>query len=127
MLRTGPSVTHQMHSKAGIFDAGLPGQVMLIGTCNWTHNGFENNLEHVMMNYEAECSGEMMENFEGDWLVASPVTDEDIQVMWERQKRRDARYLLERRTRNSKSVPRKQHRRILESDLEEAGASRQSD
>ena len=65
-----------MHAKTLIFDES----VLLLGSVNLTHNGFENNHEHLTRS-TGPVVDEVVESFERDWLHTAKIGDEDIEIM----------------------------------------------
>jgi hypothetical protein len=66
-----------IHVKSLIFD----GKVAMSGSLNLTHNGLQNNKEHLYRLSEPEFIQEMMADFEKDWILAEPVGDREISIM----------------------------------------------
>ena len=90
-----------MHVKAIIFDA----QVLLTGSVNITHNGMENNVEHMYRIVEPTAVADVMADFEKRWEVAEPVTKTEILEMMSRHDKREERKERNQRSR-SQSRPR---------------------
>jgi phosphatidylserine/phosphatidylglycerophosphate/cardiolipin synthase-like enzyme len=74
-----------VHIKCLIFDE----EVMLSGSMNLTHNGLQNNKEHLYRLSEPDFIGEALADFEKEWLLAEPVTQR------ERERERDTDYALQ--------------------------------
>ena len=66
-----------MHVKTLIFD----GRVLLTGSVNMTHNGHENNKEHLFRLTEPTVVADVMKDFEKDWAAAEEVESEHIEQM----------------------------------------------
>ena len=66
-----------MHVKTIVFD----GIVVLTGSCNMTHNGLENNKEHMFRITEPVTVADVNEDFELTWNEALPVTGKMISDM----------------------------------------------
>jgi len=65
-----------MHAKTLIFDES----VLLLGSVNLTHNGFENNHEHLTRS-TGPMVDDVVKSFERDWICTTIVGDEDIEIM----------------------------------------------
>ena len=63
-----------MHAKTLIFD----GRSVLTGSVNMTHNGFENNKEHMIQIYDPETVACFVQDFEDSWAIAEEVTPEKL-------------------------------------------------
>jgi hypothetical protein len=59
----------------------LDGKVAMSGSLNLTHNGLQNNKEHLYRLSEPEFIQEMTTDFERDWILAEPVGDREISLM----------------------------------------------
>jgi hypothetical protein len=59
----------------------LDGKVVLKGSMNLTHNGLENNKEHLYRLTEPAFVAEVLADFEKEWLTAEPVTGKEISKM----------------------------------------------
>ena len=66
-----------MHVKSLIFDE----RVLLTGSVNMTHNGYENNKEHLYRITEPSLVVDVVADFEKDWSAAEPVTQQHIDTM----------------------------------------------
>ena len=66
-----------MHAKTILFDK----KIVYTGSVNMTHNGMENNKEHLFRITETAAVADVLADFERDWTVAVPVTDEDMALM----------------------------------------------
>ena len=97
-----------MHVKALIFDS----KTLLTGSVNLTHNGLENNKEHMYRISDPSAVVEVLMDFAKEWDRAETVTQELIDDMLERHEKR-----ADNRAR-SKSVSRGVSR-SLSSELEE--------
>ena len=76
-----------IHVKTIIFDA----QVLLTGSVNITHNGMENNVEHMYRIVEPTAVADVMADFEKKWEVAESVTKAEILGMMSRHDKREER------------------------------------
>ena len=66
-----------MHVKTLIFD----NRVVLTGSVNMTHNGHENNKEHLFRISEPRTVADVLSDFEEEWKEAEPVTEAMITKM----------------------------------------------
>ena len=66
-----------VHVKCLILDA----KTVLTGSMNLTHNGLENNKEHLYRLTEPAFVAEVLADFEEEWLTAQRVTDNEIGEM----------------------------------------------
>ena len=82
-----------MHVKTLIFDE----RVVLTGSVNMTHNGHENNKEHLFRLTEPTVVADVMKDFEKDWAAAEEVEEKDIEQMMNNHAERNTK---------EKSVPR---------------------
>jgi phosphatidylserine/phosphatidylglycerophosphate/cardiolipin synthase-like enzyme len=73
-----------MHSKTNIVD----GRILLTGSCNLTHNGLENNSEHVVRTLDKKCVEDAKKDFASLWEESREVTASMIDVM--NKKRQEA-------------------------------------
>ena len=73
-----------MHAKTFIVD----GRVVFLGSTNLTHNGLENNKEHLLKIYESIIVDKIAADFEETWNIAEEVTQQGIDEMMERDRRR---------------------------------------
>jgi phosphatidylserine/phosphatidylglycerophosphate/cardiolipin synthase-like enzyme len=73
-----------MHSKTNIVD----GTILLTGSCNLTHNGLENNSEHVVRTLDKKCVEDAQKDFASLWEESREVTASMIDVM--NKKRQEA-------------------------------------
>jgi len=69
-----------MHVKALCFDR----KTLLTGSVNMTHNGLENNKEHMYRITEPTAVAEVLTDFEALWAQAEPVTQKLIDDMMSR-------------------------------------------
>ena len=76
-----------MHVKTLVFDR----KVLLTGSVNLTHNGMENNKEHLYRISDSQLIAEVLADFEQVWASAEPVTQEVIADMMERHTKRASR------------------------------------
>ena len=97
-----------MHVKSLIFD----GAVLLTGSVNMTHNGHENNKEHLYRIVLGSAVLEVLADFEKDWTGAEPVTQAVIDDMF-------VRFEKSKESRRSKSIS-----RSLSIELEDADEPR---
>ena len=67
-----------MHIKSFIFDE----KVLLTGSVNMTHNGFENNKEHMYRIAEPSVVADVLADFEKEWAQADQVTPLHITQMF---------------------------------------------
>ena len=72
------------HVKCLILDA----RIALTGSVNLTHNGLENNKEHLYRLTEPAFVADLLADFEKEWLSAQRVTDEEIRMMLEKSDKR---------------------------------------
>ena len=96
-----------MHANAIIFDDKMP----LTGSVNLTHNGLENNKEHLYCITDPSAVGEVMADFEKEWQDAEKVTEEIIADMMARyDKKQEAKLKAKeeraQRSKSSRSVSR---------------------
>ena len=76
-----------MHAKTWILD----GATALSGSVNLTHNGLENNKEHLFRITDPECVHDMLMSFEELWSESQVVDQRHIEMMKETwQKKKDA-------------------------------------
>ena len=73
-----------MHAKTFVVD----GRVAFIGSVNLTHNGLENNKEHLLKVYESIIVDKVAADFQETWEVAEEVTPSELQEMVERDRKR---------------------------------------
>ncbi len=66
-----------MHVKSLIFDE----RVVLTGSVNMTHNGHENNKEHLYRILEPTAVADVQADFEKDWEIAETVVQTHIDRM----------------------------------------------
>jgi hypothetical protein len=66
-----------VHVKCLIFD----GKVTMSGSLNLTHNGIQNNKEHLYRLSEPEFIEEMMADFEKDWTLGEEVGEREVSIM----------------------------------------------
>jgi hypothetical protein len=66
----------------------LDEEIVLTGSMNLTHNGMENNKEHLYRLSEPAFVADVLAEFEKEWLVADIVTDKEIAVMLETDRKR---------------------------------------
>ena len=75
-----------MHVKTLIFDR----KTLLTGSVNMTHNGFENNKEHLYRIPDPHTVAEVLEDFETVWSAAEVVTQDMIDYMLKKHEERKA-------------------------------------
>ena len=73
-----------MHTKCWILD----GKVVLDGSCNLTHGGLDNNVEHMYRITNAEVVAQVQKDFEHHWANATPVDADAITLMQHRWSQR---------------------------------------
>ena len=73
-----------MHTKCWILD----GKVVLDGSCNLTHGGLDNNVEHMYYITNAEVVAQVQKDFEHHWANATPVDADAITLMQQRWSQR---------------------------------------
>ena len=66
----------------------LDAKTVLTGSMNLTHNGLENNKEHLYRLTEPAFVAEVLADFEEEWLTAQRVTDNEIREMLEMSHKR---------------------------------------
>jgi phosphatidylserine/phosphatidylglycerophosphate/cardiolipin synthase-like enzyme len=66
-----------MHTKCWILD----GSVVLDGSCNLTHGGLDNNIEHLYKITAPGVVASLVENFAQHWEYATVVTRSEIEKM----------------------------------------------
>ena len=74
-----------MHTKTWIIDSSI----VLTGSVNLTHNGLENNKEHLWEITNAEAIQPLIEDFERCWIEAEVVEQKDIDLMKETWSRKE--------------------------------------
>ena len=89
----------------------LDARIALTGSANLTHNGLENNKEHLYRLTEPAFVADLQADFEEEWLTAQRVTDEEIRQMLERS---DKRQEKKREKSIARPPPENIHRRNLE-------------
>ena len=77
VLRPRGSEYACMHAKSLVFDE----KVVLTGSVNMTHNGLENNKEHMYRITEPKVVAAVLADFEEVWQVAEEVTQEGVDMM----------------------------------------------
>jgi hypothetical protein len=106
-----------MHVKSWILDE----EVVLTGSTNLTHNGLENNKEHLFVISESSAVSSVMSDFEREWEAADVVTPERLVAMKETW---DKQYASGQRSRSaSSSVVRGRSEPVLRSLTEELDAA----
>ena len=105
-----------MHAKTVIFD----NQCVFLGSVNMTHNGFENNKEHLIALTTPSVVTQIANDFESEWAAAEPVTQELIEDMMGRHRgREDNKDEKQRQRSRSKSLSRTTSR-SLSSEFKDA-------
>ena len=100
-----------MHVKSIIFDD----KVLLTGSVNMTHNGYENNKEHLLRLTEPSLLADVVADFEATWLEAEEVTAGEIKLMMENHQARCEKKEAEAESRRSaRSVSRSLTRELSE-------------
>jgi phosphatidylserine/phosphatidylglycerophosphate/cardiolipin synthase-like enzyme len=74
-----------MHAKTLIFDE----RVVLSGSVNMTHNGFEKNKKHLWRITEPSAVAEAFRDFEDTWKKATVIGKEEVQLMMEKHDARE--------------------------------------
>jgi phosphatidylserine/phosphatidylglycerophosphate/cardiolipin synthase-like enzyme len=74
-----------MHTKTWIIDSSI----VLTGSVNLTHNGLENNKEHLWEITNAQAIQPLIEDFERCWIEAEVVEQKDIDLMKETWSRKE--------------------------------------
>ena len=77
LLQTKGGPFARMHVKSLMFDK----KVLLTGSVNLTHNGYENNKEHMFRITEPTTVAAVIEDFEKDWERAEAVTQSLMDAM----------------------------------------------
>ena len=95
-----------MHVKTLIIDE----QLVLTGSVNLTHNGLENNKEHLFCISEPKVVADVLSDFEKEWIQAEPVTEDMIELMLDKYEKR----------KNDKHDKQRETSRSLSAELEEA-------
>jgi hypothetical protein len=90
-----------VHAKCLILDE----KVMLSGSVNLTHNGLQNNKEHLYRMSEPSFVGEALADFEKEWFLAEPVTDKEIKIMLAKDQSRKGAERDKSRTRTIDTRP----------------------
>ena len=75
-----------MHAKTIVFDE----QVLFSGSVNLSHNGLENNTEHLFKIAEPVTVAKLLTSFEETWERAEPVEQHHIDKMLATRERKDA-------------------------------------
>ena len=109
-----------MHAKTVIFD----NKCVYTGSVNMTHNGFENNKEHLIVLTTPSVVTQFADDFESEWAKAETVTQELVDDMMARYKKREdnkeeARNEKQRQRSRSKSLSRNTSR-SLSSEFQDA-------
>ena len=105
-----------MHAKTVVFD----NKCVYTGSVNMTHNGFENNKEHLIVLTTPSVVTQFATDFESEWATAEPVTQELVDDMMSRhRKREDNKDEKQRQRSRSKSLSRNTSR-SLSSEFKDA-------
>ena len=113
-----------MHAKAWIVDK----EVLLTGSCNLTHNGIENNVEHLVSIRTPAVVSSALADFELYWDQAKAVEEKEISRMLANDEKRkaDKASKAEESSRvRSASGPSRSVSRSLSVELEEAHGNRE--
>jgi hypothetical protein len=76
-----------MHAKSWIFDD----KVLVTGSCNLTHGGLENNVEHMYKIATIGVIQQLKQSFLSLWETATEVTQAEIDIMISKQEKRELR------------------------------------
>ena len=90
------------HAKCLICDE----KTVLDGSVNMTHNGFENNKEHMYRITEPQVVAEVLEDFGNWWASAEPVTQKEIDEMMEKYTQKEQEKRDKNDDRRSRSLSR---------------------
>ena len=105
-----------MHAKTVIIDNNC----VFTGSVNMTHNGFEKNKEHLIALKIPSVVTQFAADFENEWAAAEPVTQELIEDMTSRfRKREDAKEEKQMQRSRSQSLSRNTSR-SLSSEFKDA-------
>jgi phosphatidylserine/phosphatidylglycerophosphate/cardiolipin synthase-like enzyme len=85
-----------MHVKCLIIDQ----KTVLTGSVNLTHNGLENNKEHLFLMTEPPLAAAVLADLEREWLIAEPIADLEISLMLDMHRKRHE----QQRSNNAKAV-----------------------
>ena len=85
------------HAEAWILD----GRTLLTGSCNLTHGGIDNNIEHLLRITNVDVVNKALNDFELFWAQAEPVTQKEIDIM---QQKWDAKKSMQRDRSVSRSL-----------------------
>ena len=102
-----------MHAKTLIFDS----KVVLDGSVNMTHNGFENNKEHMYRVTEPTAVAEVVADFNSIWAQAEEVTQSVIDKLIANKANKDENKTQPKRS-GSRTVS-----RSLSTELDDASAT----
>jgi hypothetical protein len=86
-----------VHVKCLIFDE----KVMMSGSLNLTHNGLQNNKEHLYRLSEPELIEDVMADFDREWMLAEGVGEREISIMLAKDMSRKE----ERQTSVARTIP----------------------
>ena len=85
-----------MHVKTLVID----NKVVLTGSVNLTHNGLENNKEHLYCITDPSAVAEVATDFEKEWQGAEIVTEEIIAAAMQKYEQKQEAKLKARRSRS---------------------------
>ena len=109
----------RMHAKSLVVDD----RVVFTGSVNMTHNGYENNKEHMFRIQEPAVLVQVVEDFEKDWRQSLPLTTQHMTMMMEKSEKagqkRNQRQRSSRSANRSSSIEPSLHR-SLSAELDEA-------
>ena len=115
VMRLGGQGFPIMHVKSIILDD----EVVLTGSVNMTHNGHENNKEHLFRIANKNTVEKVVADFERDWAATEPVTDLLVDTM---MKNYDARMAKQGKHHRTPSISQSRSTsRSLDTELEEVG------
>ncbi len=107
-----------MHVKSWILD----NKILLDGSCNMTHGGLDDNIEHLLKITTPSAAANASESFEKYWEQADEVTQGDIDKMAQNAEDRDVK--KEDHASSSRSVSRSVSRSLSKELDEEKVATR---
>ena len=104
-----------MHVKTAIFDR----KTVLTGSVNMTHNGMENNKEHLLRLAEPQAVDQFVADFEAEWENAQVVDQSLIDMMMETHAANQEKKARSRSTRSQSLTREPSVRRSLSAELEQ--------
>ncbi len=111
-----------MHVKSWIFD----NKILLDGSCNMTHGGLDNNIEHLIRITTPSAVADASASFEEYWRDAEEVTQEMINEMVQNSEKAESKKEENRTSRSqSASVPRSVSRSLTK-ELEDVRPTREA-